>query len=127
VSAATSTLQAQGFKVTQGGPVAGSAAAGTVASTEPAAGTRTFSGGSITLRPSDGSLGSVPNEVGNGDVPDYAAVDHLRSFGFTNVNTNGCAVVPPERAGMVVSQSPSAGSSARKSDPITLTIGRASC
>jgi membrane peptidoglycan carboxypeptidase len=127
VSAATSTLQAQGFKVTQGGPVAGSAAAGTVASTEPAAGTRTFSGGSITLRPSDGSLGSVPNEVGNGDVPDYAAVDHLRSFGFTNVNTNGCAVVPPERAGMVVSQSPSAGASTSKSDPITLTIGRESC
>ncbi|MET0989143.1 MAG: transglycosylase domain-containing protein [Glaciihabitans sp.] len=126
VAAATSTLETQGFKVTQGAPVAGAAAPGTVASTEPAAGTSTYSGGSITLRISDGSLGSVPNEVGNGDVPFYAAVDHLKSFGFTNVNADGCAVAP-DRIDMVVSQSPAAGASIRRSDPITLTVGKASC
>jgi membrane peptidoglycan carboxypeptidase len=127
VAAATSTLQAQGFIVTQGGTVAGSAPAGTVASTEPAAGTTTFTGGSITLRTSDGALGSIPNEVGNGDVPSYAAVEHLQSFGFTNINDDGCAQVPKNRVGMVVSQSPAAGSPVKLTDPITLTIGKEKC
>jgi membrane peptidoglycan carboxypeptidase len=130
IQSATAALEARGFTVKVGEPAASAAPAGTAGSTAPAAGTVASVGTVITIFPSDGSVGLVPNEVGDGDVPSYAAVDDLRLRGFTNVTADGCSVLPAEqaqRAGNVVAQSPAAGSSIPLSDPISLTVGRVSC
>jgi membrane peptidoglycan carboxypeptidase len=130
MEAATALLEAKGFTVRNGGPASSTAKEGRAASTSPATGTVASQGTTITLYSSDGTLGLVPNEVGNGDVPSAAAVNDLQLKGFTNVTADGCEVLPADRIaneGNVVAQAPAAGSSVNLSDPITLTIGRASC
>ncbi|HEV7951639.1 MAG TPA: PASTA domain-containing protein, partial [Glaciihabitans sp.] len=126
VEEARSILEAAGFTVVDGGEEDGSAAAGTVARTSPSGGGVTSSGATITVYSSNGLLGTVPNSVGNGDVPGYAAEEQLQGLGFTNITTT-CAVVPENQKDMVVAQTPSAGTAMRVTDPVTLTVGRESC
>jgi len=130
MEAATAALEANGFRVTVGAAVPSPAQTGRAASTRPATGTVASKGASVTLFPSDASLGRVPNEVGDGDVPFYAAVDDLHLKGFPNVNADACVVLPADqlgKAGNVVSQSPAAGTAVSLTDAITLTVGRERC
>jgi len=126
---ATAILEGNGFTVIDGGVTDSPVAKGRAARTTPSAGASVAPGSTVTLYSSNGNLRSVPNEVGNGDVPEAAAINDLRIKGFPNV-TLGCQVLPPEqqgRVGLVVSQSPAPGSSSSPSDPVNLVIGRAAC
>jgi len=67
---ATTLLQSLGFTVTVGSPMASSEAAGTMASTDPAAGTSVSSGQSITLFPSTGNDDDDNGQGRNGNGSD---------------------------------------------------------
>nr|WP_245884868.1 transglycosylase domain-containing protein [Glaciihabitans tibetensis] len=130
IEAATAVLEANGFTVTVGSAIASTNAVGSVVSTRPATGAIASRGTAVTLLPSDGSLGVMPDVIGSGDVAAGAALADLKSRGFTNLNADACAVLPAERAssaGNVVDQSPAAGSPAKLVDPIVLTIGNTAC
>ena len=126
---ATAILEANGFTVIDGGATDSSVARGRAARTNPAAGTPVVPGSTVTIYSSNGNFKRVPNEVGNGDVPEAAAVNDLAIEGFRSVSIR-CSVLPPDqlaRAGNVVSQSPAAGASSSPQQTVTLTIGRETC
>jgi membrane peptidoglycan carboxypeptidase len=126
---ATTVLEGNGFKVIDGGVTDSSISKGRAARTTPSAGASVAPGSTVTLYSSNGNLRPVPNEVGNGDVPEEAAVKDLYGKGFGNVSVS-CVVLPPEqlsRAGNVVSQSPAPGAASSPEDPVNLVIGREAC
>jgi membrane peptidoglycan carboxypeptidase len=126
---ATAVLEANGFTVVDGGATDSSVARGQVARTSPASGTPAVPGSTVTIYSSNGNFKRVPNEVGNGDVPEAAAVNDLALKGFRNVSVS-CTVLAPDqlsRAGNVVSQSPAAGASSSPQQTVTLTVGREAC
>jgi membrane peptidoglycan carboxypeptidase len=129
VEAATALLEANGFTVTNGGPIDSEIPEGRAVSTDPATGTLLSKDGEITLYTSNGALGSMPNLVGNGYTEADDAKQQLRDAGFSNV-TEQCTVLPEDqedREDMVISTAPAAGASLKQSDTVTLAIGKLEC
>ena len=97
------------------GPVQDSVApAGTIAATDPPAGTQVSKGTPITLFTSNGSLVAVPNVVGQkyGD-----ALAALTAAGFTVKTTGG-----NNPASIVQAQDPAAGAPAKRGAQVTLAL-----
>ncbi|MGN6760192.1 MAG: transglycosylase domain-containing protein [Leifsonia sp.] len=97
------------------GPVQDSVApAGTIAATDPPAGTQVSKGTPITLFTSNGSLVAVPNVVGQkyGD-----ALAALTAAGFTVKTTGG-----NNPASVVQAQDPAAGAPAKRGAQVTLAL-----
>jgi membrane peptidoglycan carboxypeptidase len=129
VEAATALLEGSGFTVVNGGAVESEIPAGRSVRTDPAAGALLSRNGEITLYTSDGSLGSMPDVVGDGETTASNAKQQLRDAGFSDV-TETCEVLPEDEAdrdGMVISSTPAAGASVAQSDPVTIAVGKEEC
>jgi len=123
---AKSVLVSLGFTFKDGGEVDSELPAGQVVKTDPAAGTQSASGATITVYTSKGNKIQIPDAVGDGESNDYATAEAiLNSAGFMNVN-QACEVVPPgdPRDGYVTSSNPGAGSYAKVSTAITLVVAQ---
>jgi membrane peptidoglycan carboxypeptidase len=126
VTSATAQLTALGFTVAVGPAIASGQPAGTVAATDPGAGTRISKGYSITISPSDGSQAkTMPNVVGE----DLNQAKHdIAQSGFTTNPQTVCTVDPdPGNNDKVTSTSPAGGASAPDSAAITIKYTKAIC
>jgi membrane peptidoglycan carboxypeptidase len=123
VAAATAILTGQGFDVTVApGTVASAEPAGTVASTDPPAGSVLSPGYGITISTSDGSLAvTVPDAVGSGHNTYAQAVTILNNAGYMNVQQS-CQTGLPANEGDVVSTNPNAGTVAPTSTTVTVGV-----
>jgi membrane peptidoglycan carboxypeptidase len=126
VTSATAQLTALGFTVTVGPAVASSQPTGTVASTNPGAGTRISKGYNIVISPSDGSLAkTMPNVVGENL---NQAQHDISQSGFTSTPQTVCTVdVNPANNDKVTSTSPAGGASASPATAITIKYTKAIC
>jgi membrane peptidoglycan carboxypeptidase len=117
---AQSTLAADGFQYVDGGTQAGAGAAGTVTSTQPAAGSMSSKGSTVTVYTSDGTQASVPDETGK-SARDADA--DLKAQGFTNVTVDATfAKGANGQECKVAATSPAAGSAASKSQAVTVQL-----
>jgi membrane peptidoglycan carboxypeptidase len=118
---AQALLESFNFIYADGGPVASSLPSGRVASTDPAAGTKTAVGTTVTIHTSDGSLATtMPDVVGHSRKE---AIDLTKSAGFAdgNIHTEWVAG-DPQDACKVMSTNPAPNAVAAKSDQVTLTV-----
>lgn len=90
----------------------------TVASTDPAAGTKADLGTDVSIVLSNGP--SVPDVTG---MTESDAKQTLSNSGYTSVEVKTTSVSSASQDGVVVSMSPTAGSSTSTSKTITITIG----
>jgi membrane peptidoglycan carboxypeptidase len=109
---AKSTLDSLGLTYQDGGAQDSAQAAGTVSSTNPAAGTQVSIGGDVTVYTSKGNMKAVPDVRGK-SVAD--AVQILTQAGFT-VQTSGTL------QGTVTGTDPAAGTSAASGTQVQLTV-----
>jgi beta-lactam-binding protein with PASTA domain len=116
---AQSVLQGIGLNYQDGGPTASSLPAGTVASTNPAAGASVSKGTTITVYSSDGSIimTTIPDVKGE---PESKATSDLQAVGFAVTAVKDPA--SPD-VGKVTAMSPAAGTSAAKGSTVTITVG----
>ncbi|HXG76286.1 MAG TPA: PASTA domain-containing protein [Gaiellaceae bacterium] len=95
--------------------------AGTVLRQAPAAGTRLERGGTVSLRVSSGPAeATVPNVTGRDEA---SARAELEGAGFV-VRLTEQPVTDPAQDGVVLSQDPPGGASAREGSTVTLVVGR---
>ncbi|MGV8876630.1 MAG: transglycosylase domain-containing protein [Rhodoglobus sp.] len=123
---AKSVLISLGFNFADGGGVDSELPAGQVVSTDPAAGTQSAAGATVTVYTSKGNKVSMPDAVGDGKQYTFSAAQAiLASSGFTNVS-QGCVVVPATdpRENKVTASNPVPGTVAVPSIAITLTVGQ---
>jgi membrane peptidoglycan carboxypeptidase len=119
---AQSLLESFNFIYADGGPVASTLPAGRVASTDPAAGTKTSVGTTVTVHTSDGSLSTtMPNVAGQQRDSAIGVLTGSAGFAKDNIHTEWVAG-GPSTACKVTSTSPGAGATASKSDQVTLTV-----
>jgi serine/threonine-protein kinase len=117
---AQSTLQAAGFKVTRTDKESDKAA-GTVLSQNPKSGTQAAAGSTVAL-----TVAKEPTQV---DVPDVTgedspvAIRELSRAGF-EVDPQTRDVDSPEGDGVVIEQSPTGGSKAKKGSKVTIVVGK---
>ncbi|MDQ6745493.1 MAG: Stk1 family PASTA domain-containing Ser/Thr kinase [Actinomycetota bacterium] len=120
-AAAAAQLGRAGFKVATSTQESSSVPAGNVISQSPSGGSTAAPGSTVSL-----VVASAPSTV---KVPDVtgstadAASGNLTGAGFT-VNKKFKDVSQQNRDGIVISQSPGAGSPARKGDTVTIVVGR---
>jgi membrane peptidoglycan carboxypeptidase len=127
VNAATATLQGLGYSVTVNPTAVASAEPqGTVAQTDPAAGTRVSKGYSVTIYTSDGSLAkTVPNV--NGQMLNQA-IAAISAAGFTATPTTMCTQdSDPTHNNRVTSTNPAQGTSVPASTTITINYLKTNC
>ena len=123
---ATSTLEALGFTVANGGQVDSELEAGLVASSDPGAGARIARGMTVTLYLSNGNQIQVPDVV-SGNPHFNQARNALFGAGFMNVN-EVCAVTEDNSlVGRVISTNPPPGSFANPSAQIDVGVGALTC
>jgi serine/threonine-protein kinase len=125
-SAARSALSSAGFTVQVISVQSSSAKPGTVVSQNPAAGTQATPGSTVTIDiakaqpPPPTTTTRVPNVTGDTAA---AARSVLTAAGFTVTETMQ-TVSSKSQDGIVLSQSPSGGSSAKKGSAVTIVVGR---
>ena len=120
-------LEGLGFVFADGGQVDSEAPAGTIVATDPAPGTRSAKGVTVTVFTSRGNKVKVPDVVEDGETNDYATAGGiLLAAGFTNVLPAACLTVLPgdSRVGKVTAMGPAAGTFILRTDPITLTVAQ---
>ncbi|WBM79405.1 transglycosylase domain-containing protein [Cryobacterium breve] len=118
ITEAQSTLEAAGFLFVNGGITDSELPAGTVAKTDPAGGTSTNRGSSVTVYTSNASQIVVPDVVGKSEAE---ARSLLGNFAVVK---NEVDVTDPAQVGKVVSMSPAAGAGAKPGDTVTISIGK---
>jgi serine/threonine-protein kinase len=117
---ATTALTAAGFKVSASTQSSSSVQAGNVISQDPAGGSTAIPGTVIKIVVSSApATGSVPNVVGD---PADGATSALSAAGFTVLRRTR-EVSQSSQDGIVVSQTPSGGSTAKKNSSVTIVIG----
>jgi beta-lactam-binding protein with PASTA domain len=119
---ARSRLRALGLRSTQR-PVESPRPAGEVVSQSPGAGAELREGGTVTLRVSTGAATiAVPDVVG---LDEASASRQLEAAGFV-VRVVDEPTIEPTEDGMVLQQSPAAGTSTREGSTVTITVARSS-
>jgi len=140
---AKALLESLGFEFADGGQVDSELAVGKVVSTDPAAGSQSAKGATVTVFTSKGNKIAVPDVVGNGQTNDYGEAQGILSGGGFNNVAQACVVLTPTtaypgpggglidpldpRINQAQSMSPAGGSYAVPTDLVTVTIGKASC
>lgn len=124
-------LQSLGLQVTVSpNAVPGAQPAGTVESSDPAAGSSVSGGSQVTLTLSDGTLATIPQGIVGETVAQAKAA--LTAAGFTNVTVNGSGGGDggggsggggPGDDATVTAVDPGEGTAAAKSAAVTLTAG----
>lgn len=124
IAEATQILTAAGFQVTTGEEIDSTHPLGTVAATDPAGGSQTSAGSTITLKISNGQAPDSRPTVPDGIVGDTAqnAANVLGAAGFTSIFMQCEAQGSPNANMTVIAVSPDSGSRAEASDKITLTL-----
>jgi membrane peptidoglycan carboxypeptidase len=125
---AKALLESLNYQYADGGPVASALPAGKVASTDPAPGTKTPVGATVTVYTSDGSLATTMPDVLT--KTRHEATQLIASKGFDPGNiqvvwvasTTSTGPAPGSDACTVVNSDPAANAAAAKTDPITLKI-----
>jgi len=124
---AKALLESLNYVYADGGPVPSALPAGKVASTDPAPGTKTPVGATVTVYTSDGSLATTMPDVIGKDR--HTANQLIVAKGFDPskiqvvwVASTGPVPVPGDFC-KVISSDPAANATASKADPITLKIG----
>jgi eukaryotic-like serine/threonine-protein kinase len=118
---ASSTLQAAGFKVTRKDKESDTKDPGTVLAQDPKGGTQVDSGTTVAL--------TVAKEPAQTAVPDVSgedssvAIRKLSSEGF-EVDPQTREVDTPDGDGVVIEQSPAAGTKAKKGSKVTIVVGK---
>ena len=118
IGEAESILRAAGFDFKDGGEVDSELPAGTVANSDPAGGTRTGRGSTITVHTSNGKLTVLPDVVGKTEAEARAALAGYR------VDTREIDVTDPSQVGMVISMDPGAGTGVKPGGKVTIVIGK---
>ncbi|CAO1649738.1 peptidoglycan glycosyltransferase [Salinibacterium sp. NYA9b] len=123
---AKSVLESLGFSFRDGGEVDSELPAGQVVRTSPGAGTQSAAGATVTVYTSKGNKVKIPDAVGDGESNDFATAQGiLSSSGFSNVSQSCEEVSPGDPSdGKVTASSPSAGTFAKTSTTITLTVAQ---
>lgn len=123
---AKSVLVSLGFNFADGGEVDSELPAGQVVKTNPAAGTQSAAGATVTVYTSKGNKVKIPDAVGDGETNDFATAQGILSgAGFTNVNQACEEVLPVDpKNGKVTASNPSPGTFAKPSTAITLTVAQ---
>ncbi len=117
---ATATLAAAGFKVAVSKREVAEPAPGTVISQSPNAGSRLKVGGQVTIVVTQAPKQMpIPSVVGQGEAQAQAA---LTAAGYTS-NTVSRTVTDPSKVGIVVQQSPGAGTRPTGSKAVTIAVG----
>lgn len=123
---AKALLEGLGFSYVDGGPTDSEVTAGKVAATDPAAGTLTARGTSITVYTSKGNKVQVPDVVAG--HPTYAvAQGALGTSGFHTVSQVCAVTTDPLLVNTVIAQDPAAGTFALPTTPIKLSVGQLTC
>ncbi len=94
---------------------------GSVAGTNPPAGTRVQPGSAVVLQISRGNKIDVPDVRGDRAQD---AIRELRDAGFQNIEQESVSVSDSDQDGRVVQQSKQAGSTADPDDSITISVGQ---
>jgi membrane peptidoglycan carboxypeptidase len=115
---AQSTLESAGFAFVDGGAVDSELPAGTVAGSDPAGGTSTGKGSTITVTSSNGSMVLVPNVVGQDE---NAAKGVLNGFA---VDKRDQAVSDPSQKDKVIATEPAAGTPVKAGSKVTIVVGK---
>ncbi|GAA4918841.1 serine/threonine-protein kinase [Actinomycetospora succinea] len=121
---ATTTLEGVGLQV-EVTEVDGGGSAGTVVSTSPSAGSQVPRNSSVTLRVSRGNQNQVQVPSLVGQLPSDA-VQTLVQAGFRggNLQRTSQSVSDPSQDGKILSQNPTAGSSADPGSSVAVVVGR---
>lgn len=116
--AAKKALEAAGFVVEDGGQQDSNLPAGQVSGTDPSG--QAGRGTTIRVFTSNGSMTGVPDVVG---MTDRQAEDALKQAGF-KVQRQNEDTSDPSKVGVVLSQTPAGGSTAKPGDQVTITVGK---
>ncbi|TQO19407.1 membrane peptidoglycan carboxypeptidase [Rhodoglobus vestalii] len=123
---AKSVLVSLGFNFADGGAVDSELPAGQVVRTDPAAGTQSAAGATVTVFTSKGNMKPLPDAVGDGETNDFATAQGIvNGAGFANVS-QGCVVVLPAdpRVDKVTSSNPAPGAVITTGSAITLVVAQ---
>ena len=138
---AKALLEGLGFTYKDGGPVDSEVPAGKVATTDPAPGSNSGKGATITVFTSKGNKVAFPDVVLDGETNDFTTAEgQLNTAGYMNV-TQTCVVITPTtgnppmlptdpkygRLGKVQSSTPAPGSYNLPGTPVTLAVGKETC
>ncbi|TFB54997.1 transglycosylase domain-containing protein [Cryobacterium tagatosivorans] len=115
---AQAILTGAGFDSVDGGVIDSEMPAGTVAGTDPAGGTRTGRGSTITVYTSNATLKVLPDVVGKTEAEATAAL-----AGFA-VDKKEQDVTDPSQVGKVISMDPGAGTGMKPGGKVTIVIGK---
>jgi serine/threonine-protein kinase len=118
---AKSDLHAAGFEVTSASQTTSSGTPGTVISQTPTGNTQAPAGTTVTI-----VVAKAPNTVKVPDVKGQtaaAAQSALQAAGFT-VTQQPKSVTHPQKNGLVLSESPGAGTMVKKGGSVTITVGK---
>jgi beta-lactam-binding protein with PASTA domain len=115
---AQSILRGAGFDSVDGGEIDSELPAGTVAGTNPAGGTRTARGSTITVHTSNGKMKVLPDVVGKTEAEARAALAGYK------VDTRDEDVTDPTQVGKVISMDPGAGTGMSPGGKVTLVVGK---
>ena len=118
MSDATATLTAAGFEVVDGGATDSEMPAGTVARTDPAAGTGASRGATVTVFSSNGALQPVPDVVGKTEADARAT---LQGYSIDKKEQD---VADPAQVGTVLSMTPTAGTGAAAGSVVTIVVAK---
>ncbi|WP_241984261.1 transglycosylase domain-containing protein [Cryobacterium sp. Hb1] len=119
---AKSTLEAAGFFFVDGGATSSELPAGTVASTDPAGGSASTRGATITARSSDGTGVTIPSVIGKNEA-DARSTLAAAPFGFTVAKTEQ-PTTNKAQDGKVMAIQPGEGTASRPGDAVTIVIGK---
>jgi beta-lactam-binding protein with PASTA domain/tRNA A-37 threonylcarbamoyl transferase component Bud32 len=118
---AQSTLQAAGFKATRKDKESDTKDPGTVLAQDPKSGVQIDSGSTVALTVAkEPAAAPVPDVTGE-DSPD--AIRKLSSMGF-EVDPQTRDVDSPDGDGVVIEQTPAAGTKAKKGSKVTIVVGK---
>ncbi|TFD54235.1 PASTA domain-containing protein [Cryobacterium sp. Hh7] len=119
---AESTIEAAGFLFVNGGVTSSEMPAGTVADTDPAGGSSSTRGASITAYSSDGTGVTIPAVIGKSEA-DARSTLTAAPYGFTVAKTEQITT-DKAQDGKVVAVQPGEGTASRTGDAVTIVIGK---
>ncbi|WP_309615860.1 transglycosylase domain-containing protein [Salinibacterium sp.] len=136
--AAQTALEGLGFSYADGGAVDSSLEAGRVVSTDPAAGTVSAKGVTVTVYTSKGNQIPFPDVVADGKTNDFNSAKSLvQAAGYPTVVQTCAALAPTSgpgpvlptdpRVGKVQSSTPAAGAPTVPGATVTLGVGKITC
>ncbi|MDJ0376237.1 transglycosylase domain-containing protein [Cryobacterium sp. PH31-L1] len=119
---AKTTLEAAGFYFVDGGVTSSELPAGTVASTDPAGGSASTRGATVTVRSSDGTGVTIPDVIGKTET-DARAILSGAPYTFTVAKLEQ-ATEDKAQDGKVLAIQPGVGAAGRPGDGVTIVIGK---